>query len=157
VTSGFVIMFAGLATLIPALFIEDDTPTYDGVQLTVLYASLGAFTLGGILAPLGLLVQPSPKKRARYAVRTKLYTADDDLEALADGVSRHNARVRSECATDRPDGSLVSRDAPSRPEVAGSLPRIEVVNPFLDFTLFAPTLDAPATHRDERAGARLDR
>jgi hypothetical protein len=98
VTTGFIALTVGLAVFIPALFMNDDTPTIDGVQGTVLWTSLAVFTIGGIMAPLGLLVQPMPEKRAQYAVRTYMLTEDTtEAATLAERVDEHNLRVRSEC------------------------------------------------------------
>jgi hypothetical protein len=164
--SGMALTLGGLIALFPYLDRRFDSatgPGYDGSTSPLGYLIYGTMIAGAVIMPLGLIVQPSPQKRAQYAIRTKLYTADDDLEALADGVSRHNKRVRAECGSEKPGGTFVSREGPAPEKFAAIFAHSSPsANPFLDFTLLAPTLDAPATHapathRDERAGERLGR
>lgn len=96
---GLAAMGVGLGLMTTALLLGgDETPTIDGLQATVAYGALGIFGIGGVIAPLGLVV-PGPRAQARYGLREVLFLPqEDDLGQLEAEIEAANARLRSTCA-----------------------------------------------------------
>lgn len=98
--SGF--LYGGLAGvlvgtgmfLVPVFNAFEETPLNDAM----LYGG-GGMMIGGLAVMLvSLVLLPSPNEMNRYHQRQYVfYKYEDDLEALGEGVSRHNEGVREAC------------------------------------------------------------